>query len=230
MLKTLIFGDEDDDDAETNRCCQAEGMSINDKMILWGARSQDDPREPESSDRFVGVAEDDYEHDTTQPDLSLYTQMILGSQPYQWLIGRLLRESRFHWDNTQPRIMVDEVRQRIMGELPTGVISSKREPNNHSVTFQLRWRPIRIRLDYERCFLTAGPGDALARSLVFTSSSAHEIQATTVEQYLTQTWGPSGTDILRILQVAMEDEAKGVLDLGKHTTDTSASKTVRPPY
>ncbi|GAB1318386.1 hypothetical protein MFIFM68171_08596 [Madurella fahalii] len=213
MLKSLIFGDEDDGEAETSRSRRAEGMSIADKMILWGAKSQDDPGEPESSDRFVGV-EDDYEHGATQPDLSLYTQMILGSQPYQWLIGSLLRESSFHWDDTQPRIMVDEVRQRIVCELPTGVISSKREPSSHTVTFQLKWRPIHDRLQHEQSVHGVGLGDALVGSIVLTSSSAHEIQATTVEQYLIQTWGPSSIYILRVLQAAIEDEAKTSLNLG----------------
>lgn len=202
----MIYDDADEDKLKTDGSRQAAGMSIDDKMTMWGARSREEPREPESSDCFVGVSEDeiDQHEAVTQPELSLYKQTILDSPAYQWLVDSLFRESSFHWDDTQPRILV-EVRQKIVDELPTGVISRKREPNNHKVTFQLSWRALQDRLQYERSIRNVGPRDALFTSIVFTGSSDHEIQATTVEQYLVQTWGTGGTQLLLVLHGLMED-------------------------
>ncbi|KAK3377969.1 hypothetical protein B0H63DRAFT_231585 [Podospora didyma] len=197
-------------------------MSVRDKLaILWGNRPQEGAIEAEPPELFVGVVgtEDEEEHGAiiTEPEVSVYTQTILGSQPYQWLIGSLLRESTFHWDETEPRVMVDGVRQTIVAELHTGIISPRREPDSHKVTFQITWSALKHRLQYERSFrgrTANGLRDVLSGSIALTSSSSHEIQATTVEQYLIQTWGPSGAEILRVLSEILPDPELTAPNLG----------------
>lgn len=202
----MIYGDEDEDKLETDPGRQAAVMSVHDKMAMWGARSREEPREPDSSDCFVGVPEDDSnQHITaTHPELSLYTQTIVESPAYQWLVDRLFRESFFHWDDTQPQ-MLHQISQSLAAELPTGVISRKQEPNHHKVTFYFPWGRLRDRLMHEQSVRNIDLGTALSDSIVLTSSSGYDVQATTVEQYLVQTWGPGGTQILTVLQGLMDD-------------------------
>jgi hypothetical protein len=60
------------------------------------------------------------------------------------------------------------------------------------------------------------PGQTLSEYVVLTCSSADQVQATTVRQYLDQTWSCNGTDLLRVLQEALD---------ANHSTVTLPDKT-----
>ncbi|KAM7219240.1 hypothetical protein V8F06_005409, partial [Rhypophila decipiens] len=206
-LRSMIYRDEGDDEGEAAGHPKVQGMSVDDKIAMWRTEFQVEPSQPVPSDCFVGVPEnnDDHVDVSMDPELSSYTETIRCSQAYQWLIQSLSREPLFQWDDAHPRIMVEEVRQKVTRDLPS-IISRKSKPNSHTVKFTLPWPPLRHRLNFESVVRAAEPGRALFDSVVLIGSSDEEIQATTVEGYVWQTWGAAGIDTLNALQSLIGDE------------------------
>ncbi|RYP24693.1 hypothetical protein DL765_000420 [Monosporascus sp. GIB2] len=196
----LLFRPEYEDEPETHRDT-SDAMSLLDKMSMWRRSLGKDHTEANVFDLFEGVEEDENE----DPDLSAYSKVIVNSVAYEWLIANLVKESSFHWDEAQPRIMVDQIRQKILARLPTGTISKKQAPCSHKVSFELPWRPLESRLEEERVqrgFITFGR--AIADSVVATCSSTDQVQLTTVKQYMDQTWPSGGRGLLEALQEAID--------------------------
>ena len=152
-----------------------EGMSFLDKMSIWDRKSGNGEQEVDNSDLFVGV--EDFEE---------------------------LKESSIHWDESQPRIMIQEIRQKILKKLLTGTISKDLVPSTYKVAFHLPWGLLKLGLKKkdDRCLISLGCG--LSECIVLTCSSMDQVQATTVKQYLDQTWPSSGTELLCVLQEALE--------------------------
>jgi hypothetical protein len=180
-------------------------MSLLDKMGMWGRNSNKDKTHCDISDLFEGV-DDCEDEDSDQAELSVYRKAIVNSAAYEWLIASLIRESSFHWDESQPRIMVDEVRHTILTQIPTGTISKRQAPCKHSASFELPWRTLEQRLE-EECVNRgiATLGLAIPGSVVATCSSSDQIQISTVRQYMEQTWPSGGTGLLNVLQRVMDD-------------------------
>ncbi|KAK4113352.1 hypothetical protein N656DRAFT_613964 [Canariomyces notabilis] len=121
-------------------------------------------------------------------DSSLDTEGVVESEAFEWLVRGLLRQSCYRLDEKQLRPVVS---QRIVDEIPTStMISSQDAPKSYKVIFQLPWDTLRTDLQLE--------------SVIFTSSSDFEIQATTVEDYLDQTWGHRGRDILSVVESVLK--------------------------
>lgn len=182
-----------------------DGMSLHDKMSIWGRKSGNDEHKVDNSDRFVGVEdfeEEEEEEDENNAELSAYSKAIMNSTAYEWLIARLLKESSFHWDESQPRIMIQDIRQKILNKLPTGAISKNRAPSTYNVAFHLPWGPSKLGSENKKCPIL--PGQILSECIVLTCSTADHVQVTTARQYLDQTWPFGGTELLCVLQEALE--------------------------
>ena len=179
------------------------GMSLVDKMSLWGQKSDVDGFILGTSDLFEGVP-DEEDQDVNPTEVLRYNKAIFSSGAYQWLIASLLRESHFHWDESHSRVMVDEIRQKILEKLPTGTISKKRGPKVYKVGFRLPWESLELRLKSEGSKRGISPGRAIHDTVVLTCSSTDQIQATTIKQYLKQTWASGGAELLNVLCVVID--------------------------
>ncbi|KAK4198043.1 hypothetical protein QBC40DRAFT_332113 [Triangularia verruculosa] len=212
MLYSFVYKVEDDDEFECIRANDPqEGMSLEDKMAMWCA-TEGDASEPDDDvvDQLQGL--DDHKEDLDDPkedldelstriERSKHMQIILKSTAYEWLLQRLLRELSFHQGDAESRLVLMNVREIITESLPTGVISKRRRPTSYQVAFQLSWTPFRVRLELVKNsgHLEGETRGVLSHCIVFTSSANHEIQATTVEQYLVQTWASDGAEMMRVL-------------------------------
>jgi hypothetical protein len=199
----LWFGDKDDyNQMGASRRNLAKGMLTDDDTTFW---TDDDSRdktfiwekEPQDHQRTKKdsgcVIEDEHEYKVVidglgQLDSSLDTEGVVESEAFEWLVRGLLRQSCYRLDEKQLRPVVS---QRIVDEIPTStMISSQDAPKSYKVIFQLPWDTLRTDLQLE--------------SVIFTSSSDFEIQATTVEDYLDQTWGHRGRDILSVVESVLK--------------------------
>ncbi|KAK3386737.1 hypothetical protein B0H63DRAFT_540787 [Podospora didyma] len=199
------------DDNPGHRVPDSNAMSLLDKMRLWSRQSSSVCPTLEDSQLYEGVEDEDGDDDEIDHhELSEYSKMIIASEAYDWLIGSLLKEASFHWDEGKPRTMIDAIRKPILASLPKGTISKRRDPTTHTVLFSLYWCPIRLRLGEEYCGPNAVPDRPISKFVVFTGSSTGQVQATTVEEYFNQTWASGGRGLLEAISGAAEGQSLGV--------------------
>jgi len=165
-----------------------DGMSFTEKIVAWLDRPERQSPEPvDASEKFEGV-EDDLDLSSNHAELPLYSQKIFQSKAYKFLIEDLLKESTLQWEGSQ-LWAADAIRHRIIGGLPPTKISKSRDPCIHDIEFQIPQQGIKRRLQHEMERRTVGIREAMLTAVVLVSSSDDVIQATTVEEYVKQTWG-----------------------------------------
>lgn len=199
QLQTLIqHATEDSTEARSKA---SDSMSLNDKMELWSRRSADEPSKTGFSELFEGVEDEDEEEEDSISDAEVlvYSRTVFTSTAYDWLVQSLLKQSTFHWDNLQPRTMIDGVQQPILRNLPSKTISKRRDPTSYGTSFWLPWRPISQRIKEEQTTRVATP---ISEITTLTASSVDQSQVTTVKEYFDQTWVLGGVDLLRAVQKA----------------------------
>ncbi|KAK3385824.1 hypothetical protein B0H63DRAFT_187870 [Podospora didyma] len=180
-----------------------EGMSLQEKMLMWQSESRANSPEIDATDHFEGV--EDIDDSLSHIELSAYSNIIFKSQSYDWLVKTLIKESLFHWDNSQPNIMVHDIREEIMKALPTGRISRKESPCTYKTTFSIQWLPIKQRLEREQTSNGLTAIESVFSTIVLTSSSIDHIQAMTTEEYINQTWTSGGKELLQVIGDVFED-------------------------
>ena len=193
-----------------------ESMSLLDKMSMWVRKPGNGEQKVDNSSFSEGVEDleeepEVEEDDINNPELSAYSKAIMSSRAYEWLISSLLKESSLHWDQAQPRIMIQEIRQKILKKLPTGTISKNRAPSTYKVAFHLPWAPLKLGLEKRDNKCPILPGQTLSECIVLTCSSADQVQVTTVRQYLDQIWPSGGTELLCILQEALRGIYRAII-------------------
>lgn len=199
-------------DNTERRKLTCDGMSLLDKMGLWGSKMFGDPEsKPEDPEPFQGVEiveddgdeddddDDDADNQMVPLDLPDYSHAILGSAAYKWLLSCLATESTLHWGTGSLNVMVNEVREMILLRLPTGIISRSSPPRTFRVSFKLPRLPFQSTFNRQ-----ISAAQNVSRNLfditVLTCSSNDETQATTVEQYFQQLWPDDGVEFLNSLQ------------------------------
>jgi hypothetical protein len=170
------------------------GMSVTEKMDLWASKPLDLETTPADSERFEGVSDD--------PD---YGRKILQSKAYEWFIQRLLKESSFYWGHGPPMKIVREIRHNILSSLPAARISRRRDPDIHRVEFIIPPSQLGRRLLWEsrKWAATAWDWKDLSTITVLVGSPDDCLLATSVGEYIDQTWGDN-RELLREFQAALE--------------------------
>jgi len=193
-----MFCHQDDDEHDSCRD-GPEGMSLCDKMSMWENKAVEDDLVVESGDLYQGV-KDDEDEIIDGVDLPSYRKTILNSAAYEWLLASLRKESFLQWSATQPRVMIESIRLRILDKLPTGTISKQRALNVYEVKFDLQWGAgIEGQLEDQLLDRLEIPGRSFTE-LVTVTGSPEKAQALTIKEYLSQTWPGSGLRLLDVLQ------------------------------
>ncbi|KAL6825941.1 hypothetical protein J3E69DRAFT_279665 [Trichoderma sp. SZMC 28015] len=134
----------------------------------------------------------------SSPEISLYKRFLSGHPVYKWLLGNIRRVLYMEVPgNVQIRI-----RNSILKHLPEARRVSRRAmPERCNFTFTVDWDPclfLRQQKYLER------PEVAIGRAITITGSET-DAQATTVMQYLLQTWPSSGIHLLDLLKIVVQD-------------------------
>ena len=189
----------DDDEQPNSRQSGPKGMSLLDKMSMW-VKSNEIDTVTGNDELFEGVRDDDDEI-TNEVGLSVYHGIVLKSPPYEWLLSTLRKECFLQWSSRQPRIIVENIRQKILDGLPTRTISKRHSLSACEVTFDLQRGNSGDREN--RLFSGLVPSETLLPELITVTGCQEESQALTVEQYLCQTWPTYGLQLLNVLQKAL---------------------------
>ncbi len=184
-----------DEDPNLDAPKKSDKMPLESLMEMWARKSSGAEAEPEASDLFQGVNDQDDE-DLDQTKLAGY---IINSPVYRWLVMRLLKESSLSWSGTEPSTMVHKIRNSILGMLPTGIISKRERPKSHIMTFILSRERIESRLRKERQMQLMATSAGIGNSYVLTGETPDVAQLITIKQYLTQTWSQDSVALLQAL-------------------------------
>jgi hypothetical protein len=197
-----ILQQEDDVDSKSGRKI-TDMMSLSDKMSMWESKAGADQLDPgKNDDLFTGV-EDTQDEYPELADLPLYNRIILASAAYKWFVANLQKELVLQWSETQPYTMIEDIRRKILDELPTGRISKRRAPCAYKVKFDVEWLN-----ETEQTFLRKISEQSIeskesCADLFTTTGGVEEAQALTIEKYLDQTWPVRGLQLLEVIQEAV---------------------------
>lgn len=171
-------------------------MSLLDKMSMWDNKASEIDTVTENDEFFEGVGNDDDEI-TNEVGLSKYHGVILTSSSYEWLLSSLKKEFSLQWDSRHRRIMVENIRQKILDRLPTGTISKHHPLNAYEVVFDLE---LYDGDSGSGLFPKLSTSEILLSELIAVTGCREESQALPIEQYLRQTWPAYGLQLLSVLQ------------------------------
>ncbi|KAK4221306.1 hypothetical protein QBC38DRAFT_377349 [Podospora fimiseda] len=227
QLRRVLQDIDSDNDSNPGRH-EWSGMSLVDKMSLWGKKAEEEQQTNfKEGELFIGVEEeddddDDLDTDDASPLPSAFAKEILQSRAYTGLIERIMRELSLHRADTECFPDSQSIKATILSQLPTGTISKNRPPQTYTATFHLPWAVSDAALDATEkrppCLIS--PGEDLAKRIVLVLSASDRVQATTVRQYLEQTWPLDAPQLLHLLCERLWETMDGKLE-GSKTTCTS---------
>lgn len=193
-------------------------MSVLEKMDLWGSATkfanfgldaqavnqiwQPDPgSSPESYDEEI-----DSEADEKTIELPIYSTIITESRAYQRLLDTISKQSRLRWNDTEPNIMVEEIRQFLLRRLPKGRISRIQLPPAFTVCMRMPRRPLLERMEQEKSRRNPMLGlPQLGDVTTLIGSYGGDFQALTVRDYFMQTWSDEELNLLEEMQVLLNN-------------------------
>jgi hypothetical protein len=184
-----LIATEDEDEPSTQ---DGKGLSLSEIMEKWYQAPAD--IEQSAIELFEGVEElEDEEPD--QALVSEYTYIIVTNSAFEWLIKTVVKEASLFWSKSDPKVMLDEVRAKVLRRLPTGTISKKKQPGIHEMTISLPWRIRKLSGTKGQIHLKRYP-DAIGDSVILTCSSSDGAQLSTTRQYIEKTWSVEGLELL----------------------------------
>lgn len=149
----------------------------------------DDDEDPEEANRAVD----------SFPEIIVYKKFLSEHPVYKWLLDNIRRVLYME----VPGNVQTHIRQSILQHLPEETkVSRAAMPQRHNFTFTVDWDPCLFVL---RQGYLERPEVAIGRTITITGSET-DAQATTVMQYLLQTWPSSGMHLLDLLKVVVQDD------------------------
>jgi hypothetical protein len=179
-------------------------MTIEEKMSLAGIRDndKDDSNVPVSvpDGEFNAIPGNATDEDfRAHDDFETYRIIIEEASAYQWLLWQIQAANRLECPGPvhAQKVIRDHILQNI--SMPTPL---SRHPFPHvDVTYRFRLDLAELHTEHQySCTLE----QVLERAITITGHG-NNVQAATCLEYVDQTWGPIGVQILRILQQAVFD-------------------------
>ncbi|KAF5249308.1 hypothetical protein FANTH_5389 [Fusarium anthophilum] len=132
-----------------------------------------------------------------------YRRFIQGSEAYRWLLTKISQQSRLSCE--EPSLMDrigNTIRNKLKESIPHHRMSRKKESLGFEMTYSLALDVIGM---MKRSGISSSFGKALPNILCFTGKW-DEAQATSVAEYMDQTWPHSGGGIISLLQDLLSDQ------------------------
>ena len=189
------------EDSESRNLRDSGCMMLAEKMLMWTKNLEED-LVFENDTHFEGV-EDEVDDLTEVTKLPLYNNRILKSAAYEWFIVTLKKESALQWTATYPRVMIEDIRRKILNQLSTQITGKRRAPDTHSVTFGLVWQDTMGKQLLCKVEKPTGSEKTSSENIIITGSR-EEAQALTVQQYFRQTWPANWQRLLEVLRKAID--------------------------
>lgn len=179
------------------------GMSLYDKMCLWGSKEGIPENNAgifdagDSSDLDVDGLDDSCSFDETA-----YREVLAKAQAYQWLQSSILVKSTLQVPGpgaAAASVIGDQI-IRAIGR-PTKF--SRKTTQELCMRFIIEWDPFLFSQEQE---YDLPLGYVLAYAITLTGYG-NNVQATTCESYMRQTWPETGTRLLAFLHRTAENES-----------------------
>lgn len=191
---------DDDDSPEGLKLRQTFRMPVSDitnwVSSLEGITPMDlDAPEISEKDHFNGM--DSSQQPLDLPNLEDYKQFIKSSQSYQWLLTKIQAYSRV--DRLDPSIMLyigESIRSRILPFAPLRQVSRHRSPLSVEMSFHLDWDLFQFIRDQEY----VGEPEHILDHIICLTGVSQQAQATTVSEYMEQTWPTANLSIRLLLK------------------------------
>ncbi|RBR07986.1 hypothetical protein FVER53590_28855 [Fusarium verticillioides] len=132
-----------------------------------------------------------------------YRQFILGSEAYQWLLTNISQQSRLSCEVPSLMNKIGATIRSILKEhIPQHKMSRKQACIDFEMTYSLTLDIIGM---MKRSGISSSFGKALTNILCLTGK-CDEAQATSVAEYMAQTWPQSGGAIISLMQALLSDQ------------------------
>jgi hypothetical protein len=175
-------------------------MDLDDLMRNWrlGLDNSEEQRDDPPED-ILDDGEDNFdEADHDLPELPAYKEFICKAPAYEWLLQSIRKELLLNVAEANVRA---NIRQTILDCLPkTHRVSRKESPNIHTATFTVEWDPCSFLQEQE---YSESPEEVVERAIAITGSHK-DAQATTIVQYLSQTWPTTGIHLLSLTKEVVQ--------------------------
>ncbi|KAL8382179.1 hypothetical protein RB595_006117 [Gaeumannomyces hyphopodioides] len=180
---------------------------------LDGAHGTPDSEQPGSPAGDLEEADPhgDFDEDGIIQEVAEYTRLMIGSDAYRSFLASARAEASLGQDDT-----MNEIRETMNLALSPVFrsISRRRPPEICEAAFTVNWEPFTFLAEQG---YAEPPGDAISSAITVTGSSV-DAQATTVAQYLAQTWPSIGLDVLAKIQDLVRGHAAVVQGVLRDTT------------
>ncbi|KAL6408743.1 serine/threonine protein kinase [Ilyonectria robusta] len=191
---------DDDDSPEGLKLRQTFRMPVSDitnwVSSLEGITPMDlDAPEISEKDHLNGM--DSSQQPLDLPNLEDYKQFIKSSQSYQWLLTKIQAYSRV--DRLDPSIMLyigESIRSHILPFAPLRKVSRHRSPLSVEMSFHLDWDLFQFIRDQEY----VGEPEHILDHIICLTGVSQQAQATTVSEYMEQTWPKANLSIRLLLK------------------------------
>lgn len=198
-LEELLPGHETGLDKEESHMNRAEAYTFvmdrffdNDieQLPAYTADDNLDDEICEQHEEYDSESESDDQEDQTLHQLR---EAITKSSAYDWLISSLHTEARLCYPT--PNVM-EELRQRLLASLPSSHMSRRTASQEFQAKFLLDWDPISF-IQEQQYTETI---DEIVEGAITLTGEAKNSQATTISQYMAQTWPFTGCHILELVK------------------------------
>lgn len=155
---------------------------------------------PHADEELDSSTEDYPVQDDILPQLPHYEEFIRDSDAYQWLLSKICQHSLLTFQ--EPNAMLEigtKIRNQLRAQEPLRKMSSRKPPSMVKMTFHLDWNPVRFMHDAG----FAPPYEEALERVVCLTGSWNEAQATTVRDYMDQTWPRSGHTLITLIQTLL---------------------------
>ncbi|KAH6976285.1 hypothetical protein BKA56DRAFT_488826 [Ilyonectria sp. MPI-CAGE-AT-0026] len=152
-----------------------------------------------------GLLNDPWEEDLIsdsedEPDLfqfADYEQFVRKSGAYKWLLSKIRQYHQLSYGNYDFMSEIGtQIQNRLWTQAPLRQISGRKPSSTVTMAFSLDWNPMSIFRDRE---LDLTLTDIFERVMCLTGT-VYEAQATTVMEYMAQTWPETGEHIIALIK------------------------------
>jgi len=163
------------------------------------------------------------------PRDSDYDLFIRESDAYQWLLSRIRQHSQIAYPEAKHSMFEigTHLRDRLRAQKPLSKISRRRPSSQVRMKFDVNWNPLLV-INEKSCLCP--PSEFIHKVLVLTGSLS-EAQATTVREYVDQTWPATGAPILGLLEqlISVPEGRECSCTSALRLLLSNANITFRPP-
>ncbi|KAM0214176.1 hypothetical protein ACHAQI_003800 [Fusarium lateritium] len=149
---------------------------------------------------WIGGVNPDPRATTDLSQMPQYRQFIQGSSAYQWLLTKLKQHNRLACE--KPNIM-DGIGVAIRDKLKTTALLRKMSRNRVPVPIEMTYTVDWDLIGFFRNRGISPPFSAALPDILCLTGTWHEAQATTVIEYMDQTWPQSGRSLITLLQTLL---------------------------